>query len=259
MKSNREKLKTIMQTPEYKMKQRLSKLGKKNGMYGRKGDLHPNWSRIECKCLYCGKIFYVKASHVAIGEGKYCSKDCYRKAISIKKTCLICGKEFWVGKSKAKTAKYCSWKCFLQNSPREKRNCLVCGKEFLVYQYQKKKNIGFYCNQKCYGKSLSINNTGKNHPLWLGGISFEPYGIEFNNCLKEKIRKRDNYQCRICGIKQNGRKLSVHHVDYDKTNNEDWNLITLCDSCHMKTNYNREYWQEHFSSSVNLNIVTQTI
>jgi hypothetical protein len=25
------------------------------------------------------------------------------------------------------------------------------------------------------------------------------------------------------------------------------NLITLCDTCHPKTNYNRKYWQELFT------------
>ena len=28
-------------------------------------------------------------------------------------------------------------------------------------------------------------------------------------------------------------------------NNYQDNLISLCKSCHMKTNYNRNYWQEY--------------
>ena len=33
--------------------------------------------------------------------------------------------------------------------------------------------------------------SGENHWNWLDGISFEPYGIEFNDELREKIRKRE--------------------------------------------------------------------
>ena len=37
--------------------------------------------------------------------------------------------------------------------------------------------------------------SGENNPMWLGGIEQQPYPIEFNEELREKIRKRDNYQC----------------------------------------------------------------
>ena len=86
------------------------------------------------------------------------------------------------------------------------------------------------------------------HPNWKGGKSFEPYGIEFTKQLKEQIRKRDNYICHVCGKKQEELKelLSVHHIDYNKQNNLSLNLISLCRKCHLKTNYNRKHWQEHF-------------
>jgi hypothetical protein len=90
--------------------------------------------------------------------------------------------------------------------------------------------------------------SGENHWNWQDGKSFEPYGIEFNDELKERIRKRDGYTCQECGKTQKelDRKLDVHHIDYDKQNNNEDNLISLCSSCHMKTNYNREDWIEHF-------------
>lgn len=43
-KENREKLINIMQTDEYKNKQRISKLGEKNGMYGVTGEKNPSWN-----------------------------------------------------------------------------------------------------------------------------------------------------------------------------------------------------------------------
>jgi len=87
---------------------------------------------------------------------------------------------------------------------------------------------------------------GEKNPMWKGGISFEPYGIEFNNALKLRIRQRDNFTCQMCGAIENSRQHHVHHIDYNKKNNRKENLITLCWSCHMKTNFNREYWEALF-------------
>lgn len=95
--------------------------------------------------------------------------------------------------------------------------------------------------------------TGENHWNWQDGKSFEPYGVEFNDELKEQIRRRDNYICQECGIIQEKieRKLDVHHIDYNKKNNKPENLICLCPSCHSKTNYNREDWTKYFKKIMN--------
>ena len=84
------------------------------------------------------------------------------------------------------------------------------------------------------------------HPNWRGGLSFEEYPIEFNDEFKQKIRKRDNWECKICNCKN--RSLDVHHIDYNKKNCKEDNLITLCHSCHTKTNYNRERWIKYFAA-----------
>jgi len=91
---------------------------------------------------------------------------------------------------------------------------------------------------------------GKEHYNWQGGKSFEPYTIQFNRELKELIRQRDNYQCQLCGMPEceNIRKLSVHHIDYNKKNCLPSNLVSLCIKCHIKTNFKREYWTEYFNS-----------
>jgi len=84
---------------------------------------------------------------------------------------------------------------------------------------------------------------------WRGGSSFEPYSPEFNRRLKKKVRKRDGYQCRLCDMSQKehlerfGKPLSVHHINYCKTDHSMINLITLCMVCHGKTNGNREYYE----------------
>jgi 5-methylcytosine-specific restriction endonuclease McrA len=96
--------------------------------------------------------------------------------------------------------------------------------------------------------NISASTSGENHYNWQNGKSFESYGLEFNDNLRRQIRSRDNYTCQKCGATQEelGRKLDVHHIDYDKTNNNSENLICLCNVCHTKTNFNRVYWEEYF-------------
>lgn len=93
-------------------------------------------------------------------------------------------------------------------------------------------------------------HSGANHHNWQGGISFEPYSQEFSNRLKQSIRLRDGYRCQICLRPQNelSKNLHVHHIDYNKKNCEEDNLISLCSSCHVKTNKDRKGWQSVFAS-----------
>ena len=99
-------------------------------------------------------------------------------------------------------------------------------------------------------QSLAISR--ENHWNWRGGLSNYPYPFEFNEELKERIRERDNHTCQLCGIHQVEciMALDVHHIDYDKENLADENLITLCRGCNSKVNINRDYWQEYFQEIV---------
>jgi glutamate mutase epsilon subunit len=94
-----------------------------------------------------------------------------------------------------------------------------------------------------------IAMTGENNPCWNGGISKLPYSQDWTEDLKDAIRKRDGYSCRLCSIHQKEleEKIHVHHVDYDKKNCNPENLISLCRSCHMKTNWGREKWGGFFN------------
>jgi len=108
----------------------------------------------------------------------------------------------------------------------------------------KRENLSKETRQK-----LSECQKGSKHWNWQGGKSPELYSIQFNRELKELIRQRDNYQCQLCGMPEceNIVKLSVHHIDYNKKNCLPSNLVSLCISCHTKTNYNKKYWIEYFT------------
>jgi len=140
-------------------------------------------------------------------------------------------------KSKAQEGKFNHR--FINGKTLEKYHCIDCGKK-IPYQ------TGYYGQGRCDKCKYAIP---ENHPNWQGGKSFEEYGKEFDNALKEQIRFRDKYKCRICGCSQleNGRQLDCHHIDYDKKNNNINNLIVLCRSCHLKINGNRDYWFAYFT------------
>lgn len=87
------------------------------------------------------------------------------------------------------------------------------------------------------------------HPAWQGGKSFEPYSPSFNKQLKSKIRVRDNFKCRLCGVPEIEcyEHLHIHHIDYNKKNCKEDNLISLCRRCHVGTNFRRKDWEKAFN------------
>jgi hypothetical protein len=99
-------------------------------------------------------------------------------------------------------------------------------------------------------KIFSEQKKGDKNPNWQGGKSFEDYPREFNKKLKEMIRERDGYICQVCFKPQDElkKKLFIHHIDYDKKNCSEDNLISLCNPCHIRTNGDREVWQSIFAS-----------
>ena len=88
---------------------------------------------------------------------------------------------------------------------------------------------------------------GKRSPVIKNGKKYSPFWHE----LRKLIYKRDNWTCQECGVKcHNSKKAKIqcHHMDYDTKNNNPSNLITLCASCHAKTNWKRQDWIKHFST-----------
>lgn len=83
---------------------------------------------------------------------------------------------------------------------------------------------------------------GKGNPNWRGGISYEPYGQEFNKELKRQILKRDSHACQVCGDPA----TIPHHINYIKKDNSPTNLIAVCRRCNIRANYNRGAWMVYF-------------
>lgn len=119
------------------------------------------------------------------------------------------------------------------------------------------KNTGQKRSEETKNK-MRVSQIGENNHNWQGGISYEPYCVLFNNEFRERVRAFFDYKCVECGkyeVDNDGRKLSVHHVNFDKGSCCNKNIplfVPLCTSCHGKTTHgNRDYWEERYTTLIN--------
>jgi 5-methylcytosine-specific restriction endonuclease McrA len=154
--------------------------------------------------------------------------------------------------------------------------CIICGKYFQHYGDVS----GKYCSRECMSNCSELNNIRRELKLenptryWLGKHRDEKtkakisktklsqrtadptYNSRYQTSqwkLKRlEIYKRDNWICQECEkkttIKFGKDRICCHHIDYNHKNINDDNLITLCWSCHAKTNKNRPFWIARFST-----------
>lgn len=110
-----------------------------------------------------------------------------------------------------------------------------------------------HAHTKVAKERIGMANRGNKNGNWRDNASSFPYAIDFDKGLKERIRKRDNYTCRSCGVKEKElknrhfKKLVIHHIDYNKLNSKETNLIALCSNCNIKVNVNRDFWMIYFN------------
>jgi hypothetical protein len=182
-------------------------------------------NRVETSCTFCGENIKVIKSDFKKYKKHFCNNECKKK---------------WFERQNVVT--YCRW----------------CGKELKLQKNQVRKNN--YCNLSHKGKFESLNHPvigqkGENNHMWRGGISFEPYCQLFNDEFKERCREFWGRKCGVCGKteKENGQKLQVHHINYDKQvccNSTKPLFIPLCKQCHNKTNINRTGWENILTNFV---------
>jgi len=138
-----------------------------------------------------------------------------------------------------------------------------CGNEICYKNFR-------YGQGKCLCCSSQINsyfNLGKNKTeeqkkqlsLSFGGngipYSQNEYPKEFYY-IRESIRRRDKYKCQNCGMTEKehlivwGKRLTIHHIDYNKKNCKNNNLISVCFLCNIQANSKRTYWQEFYTKII---------
>jgi len=184
------------------------------------------------KCPECGKEFSSVSRH--------CSQKCAGRAKSTvkEKKCISCGEDF---KPHEESGKYCSLTC-RDKGKRQSKRCLYCASFFEVHRSVLRRGglAGSFCSKTCSDRYM----VAARNPNWKGGKSFEPYPESFNFQLKEAIREGCGRRCVVCGISEGSLayRLSVHHVDYDKSNCSPENLVALCKVCHGRTDRRRAEW-----------------
>lgn len=151
--------------------------------------------------------------------------------------CVVCGKHCRKSRSPAGMKvlpKFCSQKCSgihkTENKKGIKNNfkgiCKNCKTEFETYKSPSRENPKF-CSIKCIGESQK----GKNNPAYNGGKYFDSNGYVVlfmpnhpNKGVKNTVLEhRFIMECKL------GRYLTkeecVHHIDFDKKNNDPSNLM----------------------------------
>jgi hypothetical protein len=211
----------------------------------------PIW--VDRICEQCGKTFQVEQwrttapSHVNRGGARFCSKSCrglqqFSEKLVFTK-CDNCGKDFHIKPYKLEKNKlhFCSRRCdFEQRSKEHRGPCAEASRKSAATR------TGL--NRKPFSeehrKHIGDAERGEKNWHWRGGHSPE-YCSKFNNEFREYVRNKFDRECFLCGIPENGRRLSVHHIDYNRNsicNGKEWAFVPLCVSCHIKTNNNRWHW-----------------
>ncbi len=201
----------------------------------RSGKNSPLYKKQEVECENCNKLMQRKPCHIKEYKNLFCSNSCKNEY-------------------KEKTNEYSK-----ENSPcfeQEKVNCTNCGNDFYLKPYRIEIQENYFCKKDCRIEWRSNNWIGKNHPSWEGGTEKIGFGPHWHK-IREKIIKRDNETCQVCGMsrkrhkKQYDRDLEVDHIkprkefvengklNYEEANKPS-NLNTLCQFCHADVEYTRK-------------------
>ena len=190
------------------------------------------------RCVTCARLLQRGKNSPAYKGGLPHCKDCGKLLKSYKSIrCYACCNEIKKGKRLSKEAIEKLSGENASNWKGGKPHCRTCGKLLKSYESN-------YC-PRC-------SRLGKRCIHWIDGRSYEPYPITFNSQLKDRIRVRDNFICQKCGVPELecSKKLHIHHIDYNKKNCAESNLISLCQSCNSKVNANREHWTNYFQKTM---------
>lgn len=172
----------------------------------------------------------------------------------VQKFCETCSSPFAVKRCHSK-ARFCSMRCvgisqrgYSRRKSAPKSNsliCMECARPFSVPQSHAHRYR--CCSATCRDKQHAKRMSGEGNANWRGGLSRLPYPYNFREISRAIIR-RDNWTCQNPGCDGRDARLTAHHINYDKTDCDPQNLITLCSACNSKANFGRETWQAFYSA-----------
>lgn len=170
----------------------------------------------------------------------------------IQKVCEICATPFAVKRCHSK-ARFCSMRCVglsqrgMARPARAQviKSCEICATDFSIYRSHAHRSD--CCSRRCAGVLRAGRQSGAGNANWRGGLSRLPYPWNFR-FISRQIIARDGGVCQNPTCAGTDQRLTAHHIDYDKANCVDENLITLCSSCNSKANFDRCHWQRFYAS-----------
>lgn len=167
-------------------------------------------------CINCAKECSIP--YCRLSEFKYCSRKClfdYKRRFMVEIECKICNSKFLVIQFRAKTARYCSDKCYftsLKGKGHKEFSCPRCDKKYMAAPSKARK----YCSLECK----------RRHPLEAGMHK----GI---GSIRTSMRRAGKMKsCNDCGYDAEPSILGIHHINEIHSDNRLENLVVLCPNCH---------------------------
>lgn len=196
--------------------------------YKRNGAANPNWKggEVTLSCERCEQSFTVKP--VRANKARFCSLECanaYQREhprIPVNKGVKFPSRARWVEKT-------CEW----------------CNEGYLAAY--NKREITKFCSAECHFSWRSARTEGEQNPNWSGGQSRLPYPYNWG-AVSRRIRTRDGNSCQSPLCRKTDARLTVHHIDFDKFNVSETNLIALCSSCNSRANFARARWTDYYNA-----------
>lgn len=232
-----------------------------------RGKNHPMWKggEVTVECDWCGREFKKTPHNADRVNHHFCSTECMSKYLSenfseenhpswsggkVELKCEYCGENYKRVPAEAEKSRFCSRECkdAWQSEVKRGKNhpdwekaeleCDNCGETYTVKPSQADRSR--FCSKECKNEAYKREYRGNENPQWKSGISKEPYDENWTSELRERVRKRDSYECQLCGLGQEEQRilwekpLEVHHINGDKKDSRIENLITLCQYCHAR-------------------------
>jgi hypothetical protein len=220
---------------------------------------------VQKTCGHCATPFSVPPRRSE--TVKFCSIECKTAAKRCAITCAACGKLFEREKHLAK-AKYCSNDCFHSvrkgvplpiRGERLYRDCEVCAVSFRIAL--SRRETARWCSRACQSKSPAYRQEASNAQRgekswrWAGGLYEGKYGyvrvkgqdlasgefhFEHRRVIELAMLEMEPghpFLVDIGGRKKLSRKIEVHHIDLDRSNNELSNLLAVTKFAHAQIHH----------------------
>lgn len=176
-----------------------------------------NEDKVNWECEFCSKSFDTK------GELENHAKD----------KSLKCSKLFY---QKYRIAKLFPWSNY-----EPIINCRSCG---IIIHSATKSGLCKKCSNQLIVKKYQLGNLSYQKIL---DVYNKFYTKKFHDPKFRLLIRNEQLICPLCGKELNKlnkiKKIHLHHIDFNKLNDDRQNLVFLCNSCHPKTNWNRTHFK----------------